>query len=253
MGKWVRKEAVFWLSPHAIHIIKKEYDWLRRCRMVLGDTYEDIPDRRWLEKKDNLQSVLQRILDIYDLYGWSLSFVLSGPQVLWKLCELPAENNEEGREAVLWAEPLAGKESDYAFDICRISKKDGQDMYQWILGAYSRFSVEICYKTAHDAGLFIKNIMLLPGLISNQYAGTDGTLFLQENKDLHIMEIKNGIVVSYAFQQGAIKSADCTEWFHMAVKESDTQNLCQPVWKKKTKQFQRKWHIQGPSFLLGTI
>lgn len=25
MGKWVRKEAVFWLSPHAIHIIKKEY------------------------------------------------------------------------------------------------------------------------------------------------------------------------------------------------------------------------------------
>lgn len=95
--------------------------------------------------------------------------------------------------------------------------------------------------------------MLLPGLISNQYAGTDGTLFLQENKDLHIMEIKNGIVVSYAFQQGAIKSADRTEWFHMAVKESDTQNLCQPVWKKKTEQFQRKWHIQGPSFLLGTI
>ena len=57
MGNWARKEAVFWLSPYAIHIIKKEYDWLRRCRMVLGDTYADIPDRKWLEKRDILQSV----------------------------------------------------------------------------------------------------------------------------------------------------------------------------------------------------
>ena len=45
MKKWAQKDVVLWLSLHAIHIIKKEYDWLHRCRIVLGDTYAaDIKD-----------------------------------------------------------------------------------------------------------------------------------------------------------------------------------------------------------------
>lgn len=253
MKKWAQKDVVIWLSPHAIHIIKKEYDWLHRCRIVLGDTYAEIHNARWMEEKDTIQAVLQHVLEIYDLCGWSLSLVLSGPLVLWQLCELPAESDAEGREAVVWSEPLAGKETEYIFDICRIRKSDGQDMHPWILGAYPRFAIETVCKAANDAGLRVRNILLLPGIINNQYAGTDGTFFLQEYKDLHVMEIKEGVVISYAFQQGAISQVDSTEWFRMNVKEIATQNLCQPVWQKKTEQFQHKWHIQGPPSLLGTI
>lgn len=253
MNKRNNKRAVLWLTQDGVHVLKYERNWCGVIQNVLGSTFSDIKDAKWLEDEKKIYDIIREIIQIYGLADYSIELVLSGPQLVWKIVELEIGDTSDAYEAAGWMEPVVDKPDYYNYDVFPAGPRNKNGILPCVMGAYPRETVRSACQAAADAGTSVDFATPLPLMLSWQYGGVDGTIYVLEKNLLHILPVHNRLVSAYSVTVPSREDDAFTsdgDSLIVYFKEDGDSHISLPVWRKSHPRFCKKWNLAGPATLL---
>ena len=128
--------------------------------------------------------------------------------------------------------------------------------YEWFLAAYPKAFIEAFATAFETAGAKLRHVDVLPALASRFWRHDDGTLYIREERQTHVLLMKDGVTESYV-SHGEVPQ-DGKDWL-----VGEDASGCLPMWCREGnhavlwsrgdeayRKDQEKWDLAYPTMVL---